>query len=164
MELKEYVNYIKEARKRGFSDSIIKNSILEKGWPPYEVENAFLFLDEEKEMQNKKKKKKVKPVKGSITILLEPWLKGALEKKAKKHNLTIYNEIKKILKNSISDKEVHPEIKARTRIRTKMTDEQREKHNRIARKSKRRLERQERKAERLKARAKRKKVLKGLFG
>jgi hypothetical protein len=151
MELQEFVAYIKEARKRKFSDSIIKNSLLDKGWPLYEIENAFLFANQERAMQKKAKKRRAKPVKGSITILLEPWLKGALEKKAKKHNLTLYNEIKKILKDSIPDKEVHPEIKARTRIRPKLSEEEKKAHK----KAQRRYKRKKAKKKRGKKKAKR---------
>jgi hypothetical protein len=33
MEIEQYVEYIKECRKRGFQDDAIINSLLEKNWP-----------------------------------------------------------------------------------------------------------------------------------
>src|SRR3972149_8343287 len=41
---KSLTNFITEARKRGFSDKIIKEALLDKGWPIAKVDSAFESL------------------------------------------------------------------------------------------------------------------------
>lgn len=68
MELQQYIDYILEARKRGFRDDVIKQSLIEKNWPESEIVKAFYRIDGEadrtKEVDEEvKKPKAIKPVK-----------------------------------------------------------------------------------------------------
>jgi SOS response regulatory protein OraA/RecX len=45
MENKELVEFIKEARKRGFGDLTIKNALITKGWPEKVIEEGFKAVD-----------------------------------------------------------------------------------------------------------------------
>jgi hypothetical protein len=58
MEIKQYVDYIKECRKRGFEDLEIKNSLIEKGWPVEDIDKAFNSLDKNKKVKKEDSEKK----------------------------------------------------------------------------------------------------------
>jgi predicted ribosome quality control (RQC) complex YloA/Tae2 family protein len=55
MEIEQYVEYIKECRKRGFQDDAIINSLLEKNWPKEEINEAFDVANGKKVVKKKKK-------------------------------------------------------------------------------------------------------------
>lgn len=40
-EMKKYIEYIEECRKRGFKDDFIKNSFIKKGWKEEEIKKVF---------------------------------------------------------------------------------------------------------------------------
>lgn len=42
-----YIEYIIEARKRGFRDDVIKQSLIDKNWPESEINKAFAKVDGE---------------------------------------------------------------------------------------------------------------------
>ena len=62
----KYIAYIKDCRKKGFADDYIRKSLLDKGWPEQEINNAFNTLNNKmiskkedllkKEVKNKAKK------------------------------------------------------------------------------------------------------------
>jgi len=66
LEQDKYLVYIKDCRKKGFADDYIKKSLLDKGWPEQEINNAFNTLNNKiganktdmlkKEVKNKAKK------------------------------------------------------------------------------------------------------------
>ncbi len=60
MELEKFIEYIIEARRRGFKDEVIKQSLLDKRWPEKEIDKAFKAAN--KKSVNKKTTDK-KPVK-----------------------------------------------------------------------------------------------------
>ena len=93
MEIKRYIEFIQEARKRGFKDSVIKKALLEKRWPEKEINHAFNLI-------NKKEKVQIKNVKNSITIFLDKNLTALLEKRAKKNLFTLPEQIEDILRRS----------------------------------------------------------------
>ena len=45
MTIKKLIDFIKEARKRGFDDFQIRNPLLKQGWNPEEVEEGKTYLD-----------------------------------------------------------------------------------------------------------------------
>ena len=61
MEPQEYIDYILEARKRGFRDDVIKTKLNDKKWPETEIAKAFLRVDGEtiltKEVDEEPKRK-----------------------------------------------------------------------------------------------------------
>jgi DNA-binding transcriptional regulator YhcF (GntR family) len=90
MANKELVNFIKEARKKGFDDYQIKEPLLKHGWPIEEIDKAFASL---KPQENFKFKNK-------ITVFVSNDVLRALEKRAKKNLLTIPEQIDDILRRS----------------------------------------------------------------
>ncbi len=84
----ELVNFIKECRKRGFSDLQIREPLLKRGWPLDEIEKAFLELKPKYKFKNQ------------VTIFLDNELLGVLEKRAKKNMFTASEQIEDILRRS----------------------------------------------------------------
>jgi hypothetical protein len=85
---KELVNFIKEARKRGFGDADVKKALINHGWPLAEVENAFNYTAPRYVNKNQ------------ITLFLSDELMNILEKRAKKNMLTVSEQIEDILRRS----------------------------------------------------------------
>ena len=69
---KSLTNFITEARKRGFSDKIIKEALLDKGWPIAKVDSAFESLMPKFKSKNQ------------VCIFLSDDLLSTLEKRGKK--------------------------------------------------------------------------------
>jgi hypothetical protein len=97
MKISKYVEFIKEARSRGFGDLVIRNALLEKGWPLNEINIAFNYIstmrDEEDEFEEYKSK-------NQITIFLEDDLLELLVKRARKNLLTLPELVEDILRRS----------------------------------------------------------------
>ncbi|MGY4884360.1 MAG: FitA-like ribbon-helix-helix domain-containing protein [Nanobdellota archaeon] len=112
MEIKQYADYIKECRKRGFDDIAIKESLLAKNWPEEEIDNAFTYINKtkiKKELQEHEKlseeiEEEVQEKEGdygsSVVIFLDEELKKALEKRAKKNMFSMEEQIEDILRRS----------------------------------------------------------------
>ncbi len=103
MELQQYIDYILEARKRGFRDDVIKQSLIEKNWPESEIIKAFYRIDGEadrtKEMDEEvKKPKAVKPVKKPVKIDTKEAMKKAIQE---------HQEINKELQEQALDAEIN---------------------------------------------------------
>jgi hypothetical protein len=185
MKIKEYVEFIKEARRRGFRDDVIKNALLQKGWPLNEINIAFNYADTMKGFdkinnlnnQETHKGKYTKEVNGSsITIFLDDDLRTALEKRAKKNMINLPGQIEDILrrstinqkgKKSIYNEKLDDKLvglfsrkntgpKAKSK-KKKLTEEERRKHVKAQREYKKRLKKKARKEERLKRKAERRK-------
>jgi len=88
MANKELVNFIKEARRRGFGDGDIRKSLINHGWPVVEVEKAFSSLVQKYVNKNQ------------ITLFLSDELMSNIHKRAKKNMLTIPEQIEDILRRS----------------------------------------------------------------
>ncbi len=89
MANKQLVDFINEARKRGFGDFKIKEALLNHGWPLEEVEKAFISLVSKDRIKNQ------------ITIFLDDELMKGLEKRAKKNIFTVSEQIEDILRRSV---------------------------------------------------------------
>jgi hypothetical protein len=85
---KEVINFIKEARRRGFGDGDIRRALVEHGWPIVEVEKAFASLVVKYENKNQ------------VSLFLSDELIGVLDKRAKKCMLTLPELIEDILRRS----------------------------------------------------------------
>lgn len=85
---KQLVDFIKEARKRGFGDLTIKNELINHGWPDLEVEKAFSSLQEKIHLKNQ------------VTLFLDEEVLTALEKRAKKNLLSVSELIEDIIRRS----------------------------------------------------------------
>lgn len=88
MPNQKLVKFIKEVRKRGFSDLQIREPLLKKGWPLDEIEKAFLELKPKYKFKNQ------------ICIFLDNELLKVLEKRAKKNMFTVSEQIEDILRRS----------------------------------------------------------------
>ncbi|MGV8152642.1 MAG: hypothetical protein ACP5OG_06165 [Candidatus Nanoarchaeia archaeon] len=85
---KDLVNFIKEARKRGYDDFEIKEPLLKKGWPIEEIEYAFAALKPKINFKNK------------ITIYLDSDILRIINKRADKNMFTLPEQIEDILRRS----------------------------------------------------------------
>ena len=85
------VNFIKEARKRGFDDFEIREPLLKKGWSLEEIENAF--------SKTKPKEEKLK-FKNKVCIWLDNSLLKLVEKRANKNMMNVHEQIEDILRRS----------------------------------------------------------------
>jgi len=88
MPNRSLVSYIKEARKRGFSDLDVRNALLKHGWALYEIESAFSALSPKYKSKNQ------------VTIFLDSEMMKLLEKRAKKNMFSVSEQIEDILRRS----------------------------------------------------------------
>jgi len=89
-------NFIKEARKRGFSDIQIRNEMDKKGWPILEGERAFLSLEKKPKYKNQ------------ITLFLSNDIVNKLQKRATKNLFTLPEQVEDILRRSCMNKKTTP--------------------------------------------------------
>jgi hypothetical protein len=82
----ELVKFIKEARKRGFSDIQIKEPLIKEGWSASEVNEALQNIP--------------KPGKERIAINLDRGVIEIIKKRAKKNFLTLEEQIEDIVRRS----------------------------------------------------------------
>jgi hypothetical protein len=85
---KELLEFVREARKRGFDDSQIKEPLLKKGWAQEEIEKALAALKQNPELKNR------------VTIYLDKEVLKIIDKRAKKNMLTIEEQIEDIIRRS----------------------------------------------------------------
>lgn len=85
----DLIRFILEARRRGFKDKKIKESLLSNNWPASEVEPSFEAIKEKPHFKN------------GITIWLDSEVTAKLEKRAKKNMFTIQEQIEDIVRRSI---------------------------------------------------------------
>jgi len=93
---KTLVKFIKQARKKGYSDLEIRKEILSKNYPLLEAEKAFLSSQPKPEYKNQ------------ICLFLNSEIISTLEKRAKKNIFTISEQIEDILRRSCIKKSTTP--------------------------------------------------------
>ncbi|MFH1711582.1 MAG: hypothetical protein ABH840_04685 [Nanoarchaeota archaeon] len=86
--MKQLTSFIKEARKRGFSDLQIRRALIEKGWSISSIESSFQKLNPKFKLKNQ------------ICIFLSSELIQKLEKRAKKNMFTLSEQVEDILRRS----------------------------------------------------------------
>lgn len=84
----QLLKFIKEARKRGYSDLQIRKALIEKSWPVESIEEVFSYLNPKFKLKNQ------------ICIFLNSELIAKLEKRAKKNMFTLSEQIEDILRRS----------------------------------------------------------------
>ncbi|MDD5700280.1 MAG: hypothetical protein PHH00_03790 [Candidatus Nanoarchaeia archaeon] len=85
---KELGEFIKEARRRGFSDMEIKEPLLAKGWNPGEVERALASLGGGLGYKNK------------VCFYMDSEVYAVIKKRAKKNLLTVEEQVEDIVRRS----------------------------------------------------------------
>lgn len=85
----DLLSFVRESRRRGFSDTKIREALLSNGWPVVEVEKAFSLL------------RKENPSKNSLTIWLDSEVISKLEKRAHKNFMTLPEQVEDILRRSV---------------------------------------------------------------
>ena len=88
MTTSQLVDFINEARKRGFADIQIKNAIIKKGWPVERIDKAFETITPKFKSKNQ------------VSLFLSDDLLNILEKRSKKNMQTISEQIEEILRKS----------------------------------------------------------------
>ena len=86
--MKELLSFIKEARKRGFSDLQIRRALMDKGWNIDLIESTFQKLNPKFKLKNQ------------ICIFLSSELIQKLETRARKNMFTLSEQIEDILRRS----------------------------------------------------------------
>jgi len=86
--MNQLFSFIKEARKRGFSDLQIRKALIEKGWNVNLIETTFQKLNPKFKLKNQ------------ICIFLSQELIQKLETRAKKNMFTLSEQIEDILRRS----------------------------------------------------------------
>ena len=86
--MQQLLDFITEARKRGFSDKIIKEALLDKGWQIEKIDKAFESLNPKFKSKNQ------------VCIFLSDDLLKIIERRAKKNMQTISEQIEEILRKS----------------------------------------------------------------
>jgi len=90
---KDLLNFITEARKRGFSDLQIKKLLINNNWNEKTVDNAFQSFNP-----------KFKLAKNQLCIFLSDDVLSELEKRAKKNMMNLQEQIEDILRRSCARK------------------------------------------------------------
>lgn len=85
---KQLIQFILEARKRGFSDNQIREAILNKGYPTKNMIAAFQSLSPKFRLKNQ------------VSLFLSDELLKKLQKRADKNMLTLSEQIEDILRRS----------------------------------------------------------------
>jgi len=88
MTSKQLIDFIKEARRRGFGDLEVKKALLEHNWPLKEIEKAFNILSPKHATKNQ------------VTLFLNEDVMEVLEKRAKKNLFTVSEQVEDILRRS----------------------------------------------------------------
>jgi hypothetical protein len=156
IELEPIIDYIKESRRRGFKDDIIRKS-LEKTYTKDMIDDAFGNTVRTKRAGTSAKSgsNTIKSTKTYIALILEPEEKDFLEKKAEKDNLTLYMEIKKMILDNIPHSFLPKGAFKSTMIRKKLTPEERDRNNEAVKRSRARAKRRKMKAARMRRRQER---------
>jgi hypothetical protein len=89
MANKDLLRFMRESRRRGFSDDKVREALLSNGWPLHEISKGFHTLS----MEN--------PTKNSLTIWLDTEVMLKLNKRAKKNLMTLPEQIEDILRRSV---------------------------------------------------------------
>jgi hypothetical protein len=87
---KTLIEFIKEARRRGFEDYEIRKPLLERGWTLEQLKEAFAELKETSRYKNQ------------ISVYLDSRILHSLEKRAKRNLLTISEQIEDIVRRSVA--------------------------------------------------------------
>ena len=88
MANQKLINFIKEARRRGYGNLEIKKALLEHKWPIKEIEKSFIILSPKHTTKNQ------------VTLFLNEDVMKVLAKRAKKNLFTITEQIEDILRRS----------------------------------------------------------------
>jgi myosin heavy subunit len=91
---KRLINFIIEARRKGFSDLIIRKALLNNKWSEKSVESAFQSFNPTKLAKNQ------------LCIFLSNEVLIELEKRAKKNLMNIEEQIEDILRRSCARKSI----------------------------------------------------------
>ncbi len=85
----DLLRFIREARRRGYSDEKIKEALLGNGWPVSEVKTAFDSIKSEFHSKH------------SVSIWLDDEILRKLETRAKKNLLSLPEQVEDILRRSV---------------------------------------------------------------
>ena len=88
----QLIDFINEARRRGFSDYEIRKALIDNKWPVNVVEEAFKSFTP------------VKLAKNQVCIFLSTEVLTELEKRAKKNLMNLEEQIEDILRRSCARK------------------------------------------------------------
>jgi hypothetical protein len=83
--------FIVEARKRGFDDYEIRKPLIANGWPPGEIEAAFISLKPKPEHKHQ------------LCFYLDSEVLKKLEKRAKRNMFTLEEQVADIIRRSVAN-------------------------------------------------------------
>lgn len=82
------VSFIRKAKGRGYSNSEIRNALINYGWKREDIEKAFAYLTPKQDIKNQ------------ICLFLSDDILNVLNKRAKKNMFTLSEQIEDILRRS----------------------------------------------------------------
>ncbi len=85
---KELIQFIREARRRGYDDYQIREPLIKKGWTSDDIEKAFATLQPKYKHKNR------------VVLYLDSRLLRKLELRAKRNMFTLSEQIEDILRRS----------------------------------------------------------------
>jgi len=92
MANQKLIEFIREARKRGFSDKQILTPLLEKGWPLKQINESLNELHPKQKYKNQ------------VCIFLSDEILTYVEKRAKKNKFNLQEQIEDVLRRSCVNK------------------------------------------------------------
>jgi hypothetical protein len=157
VEIEKLIDFIKAGRKKGFRDDFIWKKLSESGYSVNDINRAFSLSGRRIQFDLRHRSKSdIDASKTIRSIVLDETLRNALEKKAAAHNLTLYNEIKKILVENADLPKLNRQEYLRLRPRHKLTREQKDRHSIANKEYQARVRKERRKVVRLRRKEERK--------
>jgi len=95
----DLIKFIKEARRRGFEDSEIRNPLLKQGWPRNEIESAFNEIKKQTGKRGKSKRE-YSGAKVQLRINLDKKVYAILDRRARKNLLSAEEQAEDIIRRS----------------------------------------------------------------
>ena len=96
----DLINFIKEVRRRGYSDEEITRPLIEKGWTSEEINSAIAELNNESNKTPEEKEREKKSGKEKVEIYLDKEVHELIRKRAKRNMLSLPEQIEDIVRRS----------------------------------------------------------------
>ena len=134
VEIEELIGYIKGKRRKGFRDDFIWRRLSNDGYSIIDINRAFSLSGRRIQFDLRHRIKKGEDVsKTTIYMVVDETLKKALKKKADMHNMTLFNDLKKLIVEYADLHELDRKEYLRLFARHKLTREAKNRHKLSAR-------------------------------
>jgi hypothetical protein len=171
VEIEELIGDIKGSRKKALRDDFIWKKLADMGYSWRDINRAFSLSGRRKQWDLRHRPKRGEDVfKVTRYVVLNKRVDDELKKKAAKDNMTVYNEMKKIIIEGLNITPLDRKEYLQLWIRKKLTREQKNAHNQSARNysdkvlmEREQMAKERKKIERMKRREKRRERRRKIF-